>query len=141
LLLLVAVNLILNCHQGGVRLMLLVDTSIWIDHLRQGDSLLSEALGKGMVVVHDWVIGELACGQLRNRDTVLTLLQDLPHAPLATHHEVLTLIHSEDLMGQGVGYIDVHLLASCRLGSLQLWTRDRRLQRLANDLAIASTLP
>lgn len=121
--------------------MLLVDTSIWIDHLRQGDSLLSEALGKGMVVVHDWVIGELACGHLRNRDEILALLQDLPRGPLATHHEVLTLIHSEGLMGQGIGYIDVHLLASCRLGSLQLWTRDRRLKARADDLAIAAPLP
>ena len=117
--------------------MLLVDTSIWVDHLRRGDSLLSKALGQGMVVVHDWVIGELACGRLRNRDEVLTLLQDLPRAPLATHHEVMTLIRLEGLMGLGIGYVDVHLLASCRLGSLQLWTRDRRLKRLANTLLIA----
>jgi predicted nucleic acid-binding protein len=121
--------------------MLLVDTSIWVDHLRQGDSLLSKALGQGMVAVHEWVIGELACGHLRNRDEVLALLQDLPHGPLATHHEVLTLIHSEGLMGQGVGYVDVHLLASCRLGSLQLWTRDPRLKRLASTLVIAAALP
>lgn len=141
LLRLVAANLLLSCRQGGVTLMLLVDKSIWVDHLRQSDSLLSEALGQGLVVEHDWVIGELACGHIHNRDEVLALLQDLSHGPLATHQEVMTLIHREGLMGQGVSYVDVNLLASCRLGSLQLWTRDRRFKRLANSLVIAGALP
>ena len=118
--------------------MILVDTSVWLDHLRRSDAGLSRALEGAEVSTHPAVIGELACGSLRNREGVLTLLDRLPHAPEATHAEALAFIDRHALMGRGVGYTDVHLLASAALASdTRLWTRDRRLHEVAVDLGMA----
>lgn len=122
--------------------MILVDTSVWIDHLRRGDAALPDALEAGEVLVHPFVVGELACGNLANRKEVLSLLQALPQSPIATDAEVLGFIESQSLMGRGIGYIDAHLLASVALsGGAALWTRDRRLAMVAADLALAGGAP
>jgi len=118
--------------------MILVDTSVWIDHLRAGEPALAVALEQGAVLTHPFVVGELACGNLKNRSEVLQLLGDLPGAPIATDAEVLDFIERRALMGHGIGYIDVHLLASVVLaGSARLWTRDQRFAAVAEDLKLA----
>ncbi len=118
--------------------MILVDTSVWIDHLRSGEPALATALEGGRVLMHPFVLGELACGNLKNRSEVLWLLRDLPAAPTATDPEALVLIERRALMGRGIGYIDVHLLASTVLeGVARLWTRDRRLAETAAELELA----
>lgn len=117
--------------------MVLVDTSVWIDHLRSGDRLLADLLDQDRVGIHRMVIGELACGNLRNRDMILRLLTHLPGTPEATHGEVLELIEIHRLMGRGIGYIDVQLLAATALGAgVRLWTRDRRLARVAEEMGL-----
>ena len=118
--------------------MILVDTSVWIDHLRLGEPSLAAALEAGRVMMHPFVLGELACGNLANRSEVLELLGNLPAAPTATDPEAVDFIERRSLMGRGVGYIDVHLLASIALsGDGRLWTRDRRLAAAATDLELA----
>ena len=118
--------------------MILADTSVWIDHLRKGLPALAAALEEGRVMMHPFVLGELACGNLRNREEVLQLLSDLPAAPTVTEREVLGFIDRRALMGRGIGYIDVHLLASAALaGAAGLWTRDKRLATVAADLELA----
>lgn len=122
--------------------MILVDTSVWVDHLRRGVSALATALDEGEVVVHPFVLGELACGNLKNRGEVLRLLGTLPTIPTATDPEALRFIEERGLMGRGIGYIDVHLLASALLaGDTRLWTRDKRLAAVAADLAVAIDKP
>ena len=118
--------------------MILVDTSIWIQHLRRGHEALAELLDAGSVVLHPFVLGELALGNLSPRELVLNSLQALPQATVAMHEEVLAFIETGALSGLGVGYVDAHLLASVRLtaGTL-LWTRDRRLQHAAERLGLA----
>lgn len=117
--------------------MILVDTSVWIDHLRQGDAELADALQQGRVAIHPFVVGELACGNLRARAEVLGLLQARPSLPVATSKEVLFFIDAHALMGRGIGYVDVHLLAAARLAGAQFWTRDKRLRAAAADLRLA----
>ena len=117
--------------------MMLVDTSVWIDHFRQGDAALTTALEAGQVGMHSFVLGELACGNLRSRVEVLSLLQALPAMPVNTDQEVLFFIDRHELMGRGIGYVDAHLLASARLGSTQLWTRDKRLRAVASEMGLA----
>ena len=118
--------------------MILVDTSVWIDFLRRGGRELGNFLEKNRVITHPSVIGELACGNLINREELLALLHRLPKATSATDAEVLLLIEQHKLMGRGIGYIDAHLLASARLShDVQLWTRDKRLAAVAGDLSIA----
>lgn len=115
--------------------MILVDTSVWVDHLRRGDAKLASALEGGLVFTHPFIVGELACGRMGNRSEVLGLLRSLPHAAVASDDEALRYIDVHRLMGRGIGYIDVHLLASTALsGELRLWTRDRRLDEVAEDL-------
>jgi len=108
--------------------MILVDTSVWIDHLRRGDAELMKLLNAGQVLTHRFVIGELALGSLQNRNIVLSTLQNLPQVTVASDEEVLHFIESRALFGTGIGYIDAHLLAAVRLspGTL-IWTRDKRL--------------
>ena len=119
--------------------MILVDTSVWVDHLRAGDGELEKSLRRGEVLTHPFVIGELACGNLRGRDAVLALLRELPGAPVAADEEVLFFIERHRLMGRGIGYIDAHLLASVSLADMaQLWTRDKRLHLSASSLGLAS---
>ena len=121
--------------------MILVDTSVWVDHLRQGDNTLVGLLASGQVLAHPFVVGELALGNLQQRKTILASLQDLPQANVATDQEVVHFIERHALAGLGIGYIDAHLLASTQLtsGSL-LWTRDKRLLRAAERLGLASKL-
>jgi predicted nucleic acid-binding protein len=94
---------------------ILVDTSLWVEHLRRGLPRLATLLQEGQVLIHPWVIGELACGNLRHRSAVLNLLQGLPAAMVASDAEVLLLIERDRLMGRGIGYVDAHLLASAKL--------------------------
>jgi predicted nucleic acid-binding protein len=115
---------------------ILVDTSVWVEHLRRGLPRLASLLQDGEVLIHPWVIGELACGNLRNRSQVLELLQGLPAATVASDAEVLLLIEREQLMGRGIGYVDAHLLASARLSHCRLWTQDRRLAAVAEELGL-----
>ena len=118
--------------------MILVDTSVWVDHLRDGTPALAAALEQGRVLTHPFVLGELACGNLKNRGEVLQLLGELPAAPMASDPEALDFIERRALMGRGIGYVDVHLLASVALaGTAQLWTRDKRLAAVAADLELA----
>lgn len=118
--------------------MILVDTSVWVDHLHVGDKELAGLLNNARVLTHPFVVGELACGNLRKRREVLTLLQHLPQAPVATNTEALFFIKRHRLMGRGVGYIDVHLLTAISLtGSARLWTRDKRLAEVAAALRLA----
>lgn len=118
--------------------MILVDTSVWVDHLRSGDAALAAQLDAGQVLTHPFVIGELACGNLRNRREVLDLLGRLPSAPTASHAEALEFLERRALMGRGIGFVDVHLLASAALAApVRLWTRDRRLAPIAFELDLA----
>jgi predicted nucleic acid-binding protein len=117
--------------------MILVDTSVWIDHLRSGNHRLSALLNEAGVWTHPFIIGELACGNLRNRHELLMLLGNLPQINVATDAEVLFYIEQHQLMGRGIGYIDTHLLASSALaGPIKLWTLDRRLATLAEELGL-----
>jgi predicted nucleic acid-binding protein len=116
---------------------ILVDTSVWVDHLRREDPLLISLLERSEVFVHSWVVGELALGNMHNRDEVLALLGDMPQAQVIDHDAVRVLIADEKLYGLGIGLVDVHLLASASAtpGTL-LWTRDRRLGEVAGRLAL-----
>ncbi len=117
--------------------MILVDTSVWIDHLRTGDAELAAHLNTSRVLMHPFVLGELACGNLHNRDEVLALLRDLPRVTVATDDEVLFFIERQALMGRGIGYVDAHLMAAVALaGSARLWTRDKRLRMVAEELSL-----
>lgn len=118
--------------------MILVDTSVWVDHLRRGDPGLIELLERSAVAMHPFVVGEIACGNLRDRHSILELLQDLPAAVVADSAEVLHFIERHALHGKGIGYVDVHLLASTMLtAGSQIWTRDARLLRVAVSLGCA----
>ncbi len=121
--------------------MILVDTSVWIDHLKSSDLVLADLLGTGRVLAHSFVTGELALGSLRQRRTVLESLRDLPQAIVASYDEVIMLIEREQLYGLGIGFVDAHLLAAARLtpGTL-LWTRDRRLRQAATRLGHSADL-
>ena len=122
--------------------MILVDTSVWIDHLRADNALLAGLLNAGHVLMHPFVIGELALGRMRRREVVLALLSDLPRAAVATDAEVLRFIDRQALVGRGIGYLDAHLLAAVRLtAGAELWTKDRRLHRAAAELGLAMASP
>lgn len=113
--------------------MILVDTSIWIDHLRSGSPALVTMLQGDLVCTHDFVIGELSCGNLRNRAEVLGLLQSLPRLATVTEEEGLFFVEQQHLMGRGIGYIDVHLLAAAVMHGARLWTKDKRLDAIAEE--------
>lgn len=122
--------------------MILADTSVWVDHLRAGAPVFTALLDAGMVLAHPFVIGELALGNLRQREMVLKALADLPHASVATDAEVLHFIELHALSGRGIGYIDAHLLAAVKLtAGAELWTNDKRLHGVAVQLGLAITLP
>jgi predicted nucleic acid-binding protein len=112
---------------------ILVDTSIWIDHLRSGSPALAALLQNEVVCTHDFVIGELACGNLRNRAEVLGLLQSLPRLSAATEDETLFFIEQQHVMGRGIGYIDAHLLAAAVIRDIPIWTKDKRLLAIAEE--------
>lgn len=117
--------------------MLLADTSIWVDHLRRGNAVLAHLLRADEVSCHAYVIGELACGSIRNRAEILRLLQALPSLPRIEDQEILTFIDRQRLMGKGLGLVDVHLLASCQLSRVALWTTDVQLAAAAGRLGLA----
>jgi hypothetical protein len=118
--------------------MILADTSVWVEHLRDGSRRLAQLLLDEFVLCHPFMIGELACGNLRNRDEVLALLATLPKARVADHDEVLRLVDSAALYGRGLGWIDAHLLASALLSNSSLWTLDKPLQKAAVRLSVAA---
>ncbi|WP_407278204.1 type II toxin-antitoxin system VapC family toxin [Aromatoleum evansii] len=118
--------------------MILVGTSIWIDHLRGGDEHLVQLLGDGRVLAHPHVFGELALGNLQNRNAVLGALKEPPRAPVATDEEVLQFIEANAVFGRGIGYTDAHLLAAVRLApGAKIWTRDKRVLAVAAPFGVA----
>jgi predicted nucleic acid-binding protein len=118
--------------------LILVDTSVWVDHLRRGDPGLVDLLERSIVMMHPFVVGEIACGTLHNRESILELLQDLPNAAMAEDNEVLRFIESHVLHGKGIGYVDVHLLASVALTEgARIWTRDKKLRLVAQMIGCA----
>lgn len=116
--------------------MILIDTSVWADHLRETNHGLISLLNEGSVLIHPFVIEEIACGNLPHRKETLNLLHALPMAPVAEHAEVLKLIADEHLHGTGLGSVDVHLIASARLARAKLWSKDKALSREAKRLNI-----
>jgi predicted nucleic acid-binding protein len=114
--------------------MVLVDTSVWVSHLCETHAGLMDLLDDGEVACHPFIVGELACGNVKNRTTILSLLEALPMALMVEDEEVLAFIDNHDLMGKGLGYIDVHLLASAVLSGLPLWTLDKKLEKAAEVL-------
>lgn len=122
--------------------MILVDTSVWIEHLRHGDDVLAGLLDTERVLVHPFVTGELALGNMRDHAVIFNAIMELPQATIVHHDEVLHFINQEALSGSGIGYVDAHLLAAVRLmPGTSLWTRDRRLYEAARKLGLASALP
>lgn len=121
--------------------MILVDTSVWVDHLRQGNRRLTALLDAGVVSMHPFVVGEIALGHLGPRDETLAMLLRLPQVAVATPDEVLQLIERHRLFGVGIGYVDAHLLAAARLmGGMPLWTTDRRMRDAAQKLGLPPVL-
>ena len=117
--------------------MVLVDTSVWVNHLRKSNAQLSDLLESDEVLVHPFVIGELACGSLSNREEFLQLLSALPFSEQATHEEVLGLLEDRKLFGKGIGWVDAHLIASALLSDAQLWSLDKKLVTVSKWLKIA----
>jgi predicted nucleic acid-binding protein len=119
--------------------MILVDTSVWVDHLRAGDELLQDLLDKEQVLAHPFVIGELGMGSIPRRELTLLQLERLPSAAVARHNEVMRLVDRERLYGSGLSYVDVHLLAAARMTpGASLWTRDRHLSATAERLSLGA---
>jgi len=116
--------------------MILADTNVWIKHFRESDAELVSQLNSGFVACHPFIIGELACGILSNRTEILMLLQTLPSPPVVETIEILEFIENYTLMGRGLGYVDIHLLASAIIGNVVLWTFDRRLHEAATELGV-----
>lgn len=120
--------------------MILVDTSVWLEYLRRVDQRLADLLDRGVVLMHPFVVGEIACGNLANRTSFLELLQQLPMAAPADTDEALRFIDTHALYGKGIGYVDVHLLAATLLTpGTRLWTRDKRLHEAAVELGLADS--
>jgi predicted nucleic acid-binding protein len=116
---------------------MLVDTTVWVDHLRRGDAVLASLLEHLQVTVHPFVVGEIACGHLKNRRTVVAALRRLPAVPVIAHDEVLKFLEDNKLMGRGLGWVDVHLLVSAMAAGESLLTRDRRLKAAAETFGLA----
>jgi len=117
--------------------MILADTNVWIKHFRESDTELISQLNIGFVACHPFIIGELACGNLGNRAEILMLLQALPSSPVVEATEIIDFIENNSLMGRGLGYVDIHLLASAIIGNVVLWTYDRRLNDAAIELGVS----
>ena len=117
--------------------MILVDTSVWVDHLRRGNSRLADLLERNDVVMHPFIVGEIACGSLTNRKVTLELLQQLPMSVVAENDEVLGYVERHGLHGKGIGYVDVHLLACAVIENARIWTLDKRLGAVAQELGCA----
>lgn len=117
--------------------MVLVDTSVWVSHLREGNASLAKLLNDGYVTCHLFIIGEIACGNLKNRSEILSLLQALPMTIQAEHEEVLQFIENNQLMGKGLGYIDIHLITSAILAGISIWTLDKKLNKVSESLGLS----
>ncbi|MGC2660782.1 MAG: PIN domain-containing protein [Bryobacteraceae bacterium] len=117
--------------------MILADKSVWIAHFRHGEPRLTDYLANGLILIHPSVSGELACGNLKNRSAILLDLHSLPEVKLASDTEALALLEDRKLWGRGLGWIDIHLLASALLSSCRFWTLDKRLDLAARDLGLA----
>ncbi|MHC4066466.1 MAG: type II toxin-antitoxin system VapC family toxin [Planctomycetota bacterium] len=120
--------------------MILVDTSVWVDHLRRGNASLAARLDAAEVLCHPFIIGELACGNLTRRKELFSLLAKLPGSVVADHDEVLTFVETTRLMGSGIGWVDAHLLASVVLSRARFWTLDRRLGDVAVSLGVQAAI-
>ncbi len=120
--------------------LILVDTSVWIRHFREGDKDLSLLLENGLVACHPFIIGELACGGMKNRREILTLLKALPSAYLLEHEEIMEFIEDRKIMKHGIGYVDVHILGSAIITGTPLWTLDKYLRIIANKLSIGYSI-
>jgi predicted nucleic acid-binding protein len=116
---------------------ILVDTSVWIEHFRSTNPLLSELLDQEQVFVHPFVLGEIACSNLTHRQEIIALMRALPTVQRADDHEILFFIEQRALMGRGIGLIDIHLLASCLMQPCSIWTADKRLNAVAQELGAA----
>lgn len=118
--------------------MILADTSVWLDHLRTGDDRMSRLLREGVILLHPFVLGEVALGHLNPRAAILRSLRALPQAEVADANEVLDFVDRYRLIGVGLGYVDVHLLVAAALSLCRLWTRDKRLHAIAKALGVAA---
>lgn len=116
--------------------MVLVDTSVWVSHFREGNVELADLLNNGKVLCHPFIVGELACGNLKDRAVILSYLELLPMSIVAEHEEVLSFIENNRLIGKGLGYVDVHLIASAVLTGVSVWTLDKKLAQAAHNLHI-----
>jgi predicted nucleic acid-binding protein len=116
--------------------MLLVDSSVWIAHFRTANPVLRDLLTNGLVLIHPFVIGELACGSMKNRKRILADLQELPLATSATHEEVMNLLDQRTLWSRGIGWVDAHLIASALLSHCRLWTLDAKLREAAGSATV-----
>jgi len=116
--------------------LILVDTSVWIKHFRESDQNLVRLLEQGLVACHPFIIGELACGNISNRNEIIKLLHDLPSTDVLDHYDIMEFIEYRNIMNKGIGYIDVHLLASALISEAPLWTSDKALRKIANQLSI-----
>jgi predicted nucleic acid-binding protein len=117
--------------------MALVDTSVWIDHFYKKNDHLVNLLNEGKVYTHEYIAGEIACGNISNRDEIIYLLQALSYTLSISHEEILDFISNRHLYGKGLGYIDIHLLASSLISNVKLWTRDKKLNQVAKELNIS----
>jgi hypothetical protein len=117
--------------------MVLVDTSVWFNHFRRGEQHLEQLLLDAAVACHSFIIGELACGNIGNRSEILNLLQSLPLAPAINFDEYLYFVEHNQLYGIGIGFVDLHLLASAKLAGVPLWTNDKKLQHAASRLDLS----
>ena len=117
--------------------MVIVDTSVWVAHLRGGHRRLEELLHDTQVMCHDFIVGELACGNLKNRREILDLLEALPRTPVLSQEEILYFVEHHALMGTGIGFVDAHLLASAQLSRVPLWTLDNSLRRITAKLGLS----
>ena len=117
--------------------MVLIYTSVWVSHLRHGNRQLENLLMDAEVMCHPFIIGELACGNLKNRNEILSLLKSLPQTPAIDSDEFMVFIERNQLMGSGIGFVDVHLLASARLANIPIWTTDKRLKSAATKLDLS----
>ena len=116
--------------------MILVDTSVWIDHFHHSDEGLKELLLSNQVCIHPFILGELCCGNISNRKEVLSLLRTLKSIDLVLDEEAFMLIEERKLFGKGLGFIDIHLLASALIHHVPIWTRDQSLKRIAGELGV-----
>jgi len=114
--------------------MILVDTSVWIDHFRQKNDNLDTLLYRGTVQMHEFIIGELAIGNFKNRKPILDLLESVPKLKKLSHDELMFFVNKYSLYGRGVGFVDIHLLAATKMANVKIWTLDKRLLKIAEEM-------